>query len=107
MLRRTRGTYSSTALDPEEYFGENYDVPTYEEYLEDAQKYIPLAYKDIEEVDEDDISEMIDLYMDKYANDSYHDLDSWEWDDEFRAEFYEEATGRKLNINKENNNENN
>ena len=93
MLRRTRGTYSSTALDPEEYFGENYDIPTYEEYLEDAQKIIPAVY---EGVDKEDISKMINLYMDKYANDSYHYLEDWEWDNGEKEDFYEEATGKKL-----------
>ena len=39
---------------------------------------------------------MIDLYMNKYANDSYHYLEDWEWDDGEKEDFYEEATGKKL-----------
>ena len=92
MIRRTRGTYSSTALDPEEYFGENYDIPAYEEYEEEAYGTLNTIYP---ELSDKDIQKMVEYYMEHYANENYEPISEWEWDKE-KEKYYEEVFGEKL-----------
>lgn len=83
----------SISLDPEDCFGENYDQISMDEYEEIAYGTLSTVYP---EVSDEDIGIMVAHYLNNYANDNYHVIDDWSWDNGYKEEFYKEATGKDL-----------